>query len=127
MGLLIALFANPLIGLFTKSDTQMLQIGALAIRLQCIALPIHAWVAIVNMLCVAVGKAKEALILSTARQGSCFLPIVHLMAKLGGAYGIAAVQAVADVLTLILAFPIRNKLLKLIDETEHKAKIAEFT
>ena len=43
---------------------------------------------------------------STARQGSCFLPILYPMAWIFGAYGVGAVQAVADVLTLVLAIPI---------------------
>jgi len=121
MALLIGVFATPLIGLFTASDTEMIRIGALAIRLQCLALPIHAWVAIVNMLCVAVGRAKGAFILAIARQGICFLPIVYPMALLGGAIGIASVQAVADVLTLLLAFPIRKRILGVIREAETAA------
>ena len=78
---------------------------------QCIALPIHAWVAIVNMLCVGLGNAKGALVLSTARQGSCFVPILYPLAWLG-AYGVASVQAVADVLTLAMAIPIVLSMLK---------------
>lgn len=117
MALLIGVFANGLIMLFTDSDVQMMQIGALSIRLQCIALPVHAWITIVNMLCVSIGKAEGALLLSTSRQGSCFLPIVYPMAHWGGAYGIASAQAVADVLSLALALPIRKKMLRYISET----------
>ena len=50
----------------------LLQIVTLCLRLQCLALPIHAWVVVVNMLCVSLGEAKGALLLSTARQGTCF-------------------------------------------------------
>ena len=102
---LIAIFAKPIISVFAGDDPQMQQIGALSIRLQCVALPIHAWVAIVNMLCAGLGNAGGALLLSTSRQGSCFLPILFPMAALWGEFGLAAVQAVADVLTLILAVP----------------------
>ena len=84
----------------------MRKIGAFAIITQSIALPIHAWVAIVNMYCVGLGNARGALALSTARQGSCFLPILYPMAWIFGAYGVGAVQAVADALTLVLAIPI---------------------
>lgn len=122
MALAIAVFANGLIRAFTESDLQMMEIGALCIRLQCVALPVHAWVTIVNMLCVSTGKAKGALLLATSRQGSCFLPIVYPMARLGGAYGIASVQAVADVLTLILAVPLRRSMLRFIKETAADAE-----
>ena len=100
------LFADQLIVLFAGTDEEMRKIGAFAIITQALALPIHAWVAIVNMYCVGLGNAKGALALSTARQGSCFLPILYPMAWIFGAWGVGAVQAVADVLTLVLAIPI---------------------
>ena len=106
MALLIAVFCDKLIILFAGTDMEMRRIGAFCILAQCIALPIHAWVAIVNMLCVGLGNAKGAMVLATARQGSCFIPIVHLMAFTLGAYGVASVQALADVLSMGLAIPI---------------------
>ena len=106
MAAICILFADKLIVLFAGTDEEMRRIGAFAIITQSIALPIHAWVAIVNMYCVGLGNAKGALALSTARQGSCFLPILYPMAWIFGAYGVGAVQAVADVLTLVLAIPI---------------------
>ena len=106
MGVLLALFAGPLIALFATSDLSMREVGALCIRLQCLALPIHSWVAVVNMLCAGLGNAKGALLLSTSRQGTCFLPIVYPMAHLWGAVGVASVQAAADMLSLLLALPL---------------------
>ena len=106
MSLGIALFTDQIILLFSEVDPQMQEIGAFCILTQCIALPIHAWVAVVNMLCSGLGRAKYATLLATARQGSCFIPILYPMAYLLGAYGIASVQAVADVLTLVLAVPV---------------------
>lgn len=114
MGLLLAAFAQPLIGLFAKAGHagEMREIGALCIRLQCLALPVHGWVAVVNMFCAGLGNAKGALLLSTSRQGTCFLPIVYPMSWLWGANGVASVQAVADVLSLILALPLIHRVLK---------------
>ena len=106
MGVLLAIFAEPLITLFAKTDPEMQAVGALAIRLQCLALPAHSWVAVVNMLCAGLGNAKGALLLSTSRQGTCFLPIVYPMAYLWGAVGTASVQAAADILSLCLALPL---------------------
>ena len=120
MAVILGLFANQVILLFAEADAELQAIGALSIRLQCLALPIHAWVAVVNMFCNGLGKAKGALLLATARQGSCFLPIVYPMAWLFDANGVAAVQAVADVLTLALAIPLIRKVLK-----EVKGKAAE--
>ena len=112
MAVLFAVFADPIIGLFAGDSPEMRRIGVLCVVTQCIALPIHAWVAIVNMLCVGLGNAKGAFLLSTARQGSCFLPILYPLAWAFAEYGVASVQAVADVLTLAMAIPIVIAMLK---------------
>lgn len=118
MAAVLVLFADRLIVLFSEVDPEMQRIGALAIRLQALALPIHAWVAIVNMFCNGLGYGGYAIILATSRQGSCFLPIVYPLAWLFGAVGVASVQAVADVLTLLLAIPILMKVQKRINAAE---------
>ncbi len=106
MALLVGLFADTFVVLFAGMDEEMRRIGVICMVSQCIALPIHGWVAIVNMLCAGLGNAKGALILSTSRQGTCFLPILYPLAWAFGAVGIAIVQALADILTLFLAVPI---------------------
>lgn len=103
---LIAIFADQLIVLFSGEDAEMRQYGALCIRLQCLALPIHAWVAVVNMFCTGLGNAFGAFLLATSRQGTCFIPLLYPFAALWGANGICAVQAAADVLSMALAVPL---------------------
>ena len=123
MALLIAVFADQLIVLFSGEDAQMRQYGALCIRLQCLALPIHAWVAVVNMFCTGLGNAAGAFLLATARQGSCFIPILYPFAHLWGANGICAVQAAADVLSLVLAVPLIIHMLKKVHRAEEVAAL----
>ena len=106
MGVVCIILADWLIVLFAGTDEEMRRIGGFAIIPQSIALPIHAWVAIVNMYCVGLGNARGAFALATARQGSCFLPILYPLAWIFGAWGVGCVQAVADVLTMFLAVPI---------------------
>lgn len=106
MGLFVGVFADTFVVLFAGTDEEMRRIGVICMVSQCIALPIHGWVAVVNMLCAGLGNAKGALALSTARQGSCFIPILYPLAWIFGAYGIAVVQAAADVLSMVLAVPI---------------------
>ena len=112
MAVVLIVLTDPVIIAFAGDDPQMRQIGALCIRLQCFALPIHAWVAVVNMLCAGLGNAVGAFLLATARQGTCMLPILFPLAHFFGEYGIAAVQAGADVLSLALAIPITIYMLK---------------
>ena len=121
MGSAVGLAANPIIRLFAEADPSMQQIGALTIRLQCIALPIQGWVAVVNMFCAGLGYAGGALLLATARQGSCFFPIVFPLSMIWGANGVASVQATADVLTLLLAVPIIRRVLKRVRKAMEEA------
>ena len=109
MSAVLAIFANPIIGVFGEGGGQMQQYGAVCIRLQCLALPVHAWVAVVNMLCAGLGKAKGAFLLATSRQGTCFIPILYPLVYFFQANGILAVQAVADILSLAMAIPIAIK------------------
>ena len=106
MAALLILFADPLIVAFAGTDPEMREIGRLCMILQCIALPIHAWVTVVNMLCSSLGNARGAFILAIARQGTCFLPILFPLTTFFGVYGVASVQAIADVLSMIFAVPL---------------------
>ncbi len=118
MGVALAVGADGVIALFAEADSEMEAVGALCIRLQCLAMPIHSWVAVVNMLCAGLGEARGALILSSARQGTCFIPIVYPMAWLFGTVGVASVQAVADALSLVLAIPIVRGVLQRVKQAE---------
>ena len=125
MAALLALFADPLMGLFTDADADMLKIGRICIILQGVTLPVHAWVAVVNMLCAGLGNAKGAFLLATARQGTCFLPILYPLAYLFREYGIASVQAAADVLSLALAIPIAVFMVRKIHKAQENRKLGE--
>ena len=112
MAVLLIVFVDPVIVLFAGVDAQMQKFGAICIVTQCIALPIHSWVATVNMLCAGLGNGKGAFLLATARQGSCMLPILFPLAYLFGAYGLCSVQAGADILSLALGIPIAIYMMK---------------
>ena len=120
MAVILILTADPLIVMFAGTDGEMRHIGVICMISQCIALPVHGWVAIVNMLCAGLGNAKGAVTLATARQGTCFIPILYPMAWILRAYGIATVQAVADVLTILLAIPIIRSVKKKIAQAEQE-------
>ncbi len=120
MAVFLIVMADPIIMAFAGDDPQMRQLGALCIRLQSIALPIHGWVAVVNMLCAGLGNAGGAFLLATARQGTCMLPFLYPLAHFFGEWGIVSVQAVADVLSLALATPIIVFMLKKIKTARYE-------
>ena len=125
MAVIVGIFADTFVQVFAGTDAEMRRIGVICMVSQCVALPIHGWVAIVNMFCSGLGNAKGALALSTARQGTCFMPILYPLAYLFGAYGIACVQAIADVLTLVLALPILRKMMKKVHAAMAEAPVQQ--
>ena len=116
MAAIFGIFSPQIITLFSETDPEMQAIGSLCIRLQCLVLPIQGWVMVVNMLCASLGYAMRAFLLSTARQGTCFLPILYPLTWLFGRYGLASVQAVADALSLAIAIPVIIHMLRVIRE-----------
>ena len=119
-GLSLGIFAPQIIQLFTESDPDMMRIGALCIRLQCLALPIHAWGAVVNMFCAGLGYVRGAMLIATSRQGSCFFPVLFPLAYFFGGTGVAAVQAAADALSILIIVPILRKVMKMVHTEEEK-------
>ncbi len=120
VGALMAVFAEPILLLFTRYDEEMVRIGVFSLRAHCLSMPFQGYCIIVNMLCAGIGQAGPSLLLGTSRQGICFLPILPLMIHFFGVWGVASVQGAADILSMALAVPIILRILKLI-----KAKEAE--
>jgi Na+-driven multidrug efflux pump len=117
MAVILIAFADPIIVAFAGTDPEMREFGKLCIILQSIALPVHAWVAVVNMLCSGLGNASGAFLLATSRQGSCMIPILYPLAYFFAETGLAAVQAAADVLSLVFAIPIAIHMTRKIKNT----------
>ncbi len=111
IALIVAIFAEPIISLFTETDTELIRIGVFSMYIQCLATPIHTWAVVVNMLYAGLGKAGGAALLGMARQGICFFPLLPFLSFFG-VYGVAAVQGVADMLTIFLALPLAVKALR---------------
>lgn len=101
---LAAGFAPTLIRCF-KNDPKVIEMGVLALRLHCLSLPLNSVIVMTNMLLQASGKSLSATIAAAARQGLFYLPIIWIIPRFFGIYGIAAAQPLADVLALLLAIP----------------------
>lgn len=119
IALFIGVFAEPIVRVFnTQADAEVLRLGLLCIQLQCIALPIHALNSIINMFYAGIGRAKESLIINTARQGYLFFPVLYVAPQLLGIAGISATQAIADVLSIGIVVPFTIKAFRLIKQQE---------
>ncbi len=113
------LFSDQILSIFASDDREILQIGGLMLRSQCITLCLHVWVMIINGIFQALGKAIPAAVLGLSRQVICLIPCVVVMSALFGVNGLAVSQAAADVLSMGIALPLLipllNKLKKMPD------------
>ena len=104
---IIFTFASYFITAFNKSsDPEMLRIGIIALRAQCITMPLNAWTIVVNSLYSAAGRASGALVISMTRQGICFMPLVFTLPRFFGVFGLLAVQPGAEILTIAVVIPL---------------------
>ena len=111
-------FAPQVIGLLIKNNPEVVEIGTLSLRLQCIFWPLFSYVIIANMMLQTIGMAGKATLLAVARQGLFFIPTVLLLSWILGLLGVQMSQAVADVLSFALAVPIGQGVLRRFKQLE---------
>jgi Na+-driven multidrug efflux pump len=125
IGAVIAVLADPIVHVFNKqADAAVLSLGVFCIRLQCAALFAHALNSIINMFFAGIGKAKYALLMSTARQGYLFIPVAVILPMFTGVAGVASAQAVTDFVTLIISVPLAKKAYAMIRQAEVEPSIS---
>ena len=100
-------FAPQLVALFRKGDPDVAAIGAVALRAQCLTFPLSAWIVLCNMMMQTIGKSVRASFLAMARQGLFFVPAVLILPRLFGLFGLQISQAVADVISFLVAIPLQ--------------------
>jgi putative MATE family efflux protein len=98
------IFAPQIIAVFRRDDLEVIRIGTLALRLQCITFPLSSLIIIGNMLLQTIGEAKKASILALARQGLFFLPLIIILPRVFGLLGIQLSQPIADIFALSSLF-----------------------
>lgn len=110
------LYAPEIVSWFRKDDPSVIEIGAAALRWQLITLPLGTWVILCNMLLQTIRIPGRALVLSSARQGLFFIPLIFILPHMLGLFGVEMCQAVSDFCSFILAFPLTVPVLKRLRE-----------
>jgi putative MATE family efflux protein len=112
IAVIMAVFAPRIIALFRKDDLDVIAIGALGLRLNCISLPFMAIVVMCNMMTQTMGKALEASIVAFSRQGLFLIPCIFLLTPFLGLLGIQLATPIADIAGLIVVIPIIIKVMR---------------
>lgn len=114
--------ARPIVGWF-RNDSEVIEIGMVALRWQAAVLPLLAASTLTNMMLQATGKGVLASITSSARNGIFFIPLVLTLPHFFGLLGVEMTQALADIMTFLLCVPIATiELRRMRDEDGNTAE-----
>ena len=97
--------APEVIRLFQSDDPQVVVIGTIAFRAQCLALPLQPTVVLANMLFQSTGRAFRALFISATRQGIYFLPLILILPRFYGLGGVEYTQPLSDLMAFLSSIP----------------------
>ena len=102
----------PQIIRFFRDDPDVVAVGAVALRAQAVTLPLMATIVLSNMMLQSTGKGVKASITSSARNGIFFIPLILILPRVLGLFGVEITQACADALSFLLTVPLAASELK---------------
>lgn len=106
---IIGLILSPvLIGCF-RDDPNVIEIGTVALRYQCIALLFQPLIVMSNMTFQSTGKRALASFTATLRSGIYFIPLIFILNCTLKILGIEIAQAIADMLSFLTVLPLTFK------------------
>ena len=95
---------EALIRLF-RDDPAVTAVALPAFRYQCLAMLLQPVIVVANMTFQSVGKAGRATFLACCRQGVFFIPLILILPRTHGLFGVEICQPIADVLTFLVSLP----------------------
>ena len=118
-----AVFAPQIIALFRPDDVDVIRVGQLAFRLQCVTLPSFGFIMIANMMMQTTAHTVQASVTALARQGLFFLPLVLTLPLFWGLLGVQAAQPISDVITFALVLYMQRTVLQRMKQMEAQAAL----
>lgn len=120
-GIVCFIFAPNLIGFF-RDDQEVVKYGALALRLQCLTLPIVPLIGMSNMMTQTIGKTMQANLLAAAWQGLIFIPLSMILPVFLDFLGVQLSQPIANLVTASIALPVIIKVFREMDTESEKCQ-----
>ena len=114
LSVLSLIFSGHIIGLF-RNDADVIRIGTFALRAQCIVLFVSPITLAASMMFQGAGENLASSIASFLRSGITFIPMVAILPRFFGIYGIQLAQPVADVISFVVVMPLIVRFFKKIN------------
>ena len=122
LALICFIFAPEIISIFRK-ETEVVAIGAEALRIQCCALLFFPISVVATMLFQSLGKSLPAFLLSCLQCGLIFIPLCVILPSFMGVRGIEVSQPIAYVLSAAVSLPMMLVFLKKLVLEEERENI----
>ncbi|MCD8082610.1 MAG: MATE family efflux transporter [Clostridiales bacterium] len=103
---IVCFMAAPYAVSLFRKDPEVLNIGILALKLQCVSMFFQPLGVVSNMTFQGTGKAFLAVVSSLFRNGLFFIPTIIIGANCFGILGIQSAQSISDVLTFMATLPL---------------------
>ena len=114
LSVLSLIFSGHIIGLF-RNDADVIGVGTFALRAQCIVLFVSPITLAASMMFQGAGENLASSIASFLRSGITFIPMVAILPRFFGIYGIQLAQPVADVISFVVVMPLILRFFKKIN------------
>ena len=95
---------DALIRLF-RDDPAVTAVALPAFHYQCLAMLLQPIIVVANMTFQSVGASGRATFLACCRQGVFFIPLILILPRTHGLFGVEICQPIADVLTFLASLP----------------------
>lgn len=105
------IFTKPIISIFSR-DAAVVALGEIMLRALMVSTPVIGILFALNFAFQAMGKGIQSLILAVSRQGLIFFPLILILNRITGLYGIIYAQPVADIVSIIMAIIMFSKTAK---------------
>lgn len=115
-------FAGPVVRLFIK-ESETLTLGTGLLRICCIATPFMIANFQMSYTFQAMGKGPQSLLLSSCRQGLINIPMLFLMNRIFGMYGVVWTQLLADGITLLISFTLYRNVYRQLLSGQEKTSV----
>lgn len=116
--ILIVIFTSPIISCFGKDET-MQEIARIALRANTIMFFTFGFQFVYSTLYMAIGRARQSLLLNIGRQGLFFIPIILLLPSYWELNGVLYAQPIADVFATLMTLFFAVRILKEIGHKSH--------
>lgn len=104
------LFTNPIISLFGKGNALYMEFARSYLRIFFLLAMINGVQTVTTMFCSQIGNAKKGALLALTKQVFLLIPLLFIMANLGGVEGIKFAAPISDAIAFIITMIVIRKI-----------------